>query len=255
MKRHTKKTPSFLLARWSLYLAGAASALFGVVGWLDKSDPVSVALMVFTGLSALVVPLTIEIVGRDRWSVLLLAPAVIFGGINAYSFHHAVEALIETPRREAHYTSAVQPLETILSDARAVTKAASAAVSAHSAPVIPDTMGPKNIAARMDLWERAHKPLTDALALAQAAEVKAEATLKAAPAYEPLASNELVWVLALALDISLAAGLAGIANTSASIEARARKERLAQKAAKAKAARKTAPKQKTFPKPRVVVSN
>ena len=34
-------------------------------------------------------------------------------------------------------------------------------------PTFPDTMGPKNIAARMESWKLAHQPLTEAQALAQ----------------------------------------------------------------------------------------
>lgn len=211
MATRTKKIPSFLLARLSLYLVGAATACFGVVGWYQpEPDVTACALMALTGLSALVVPFNIEIVGKSRASVLVLFPALVFGAVNAYSVHHAVGMKIEEPRRLA-YVASLAPKQAALDTAKA-------AIVAHAAPVFPDTMGPKNIGARMDAWDRAHKPLTEALTLAQA-------EFDAAPAYAPLVSDLFVWIISAAIDLSLAFGLAGISLVRGRLEEKAKAER------------------------------
>ena len=215
MSKRNHKAPGFLLARIVLYFVGAATAAFGIAGWIVPELPVKAfpdlpwAALVLAGLTALsagVVPFTCEVMGRSFWSVLLIPAALVFGGINACSFHHAVDALIEQPHREAHHREVVAPLQAKL-------EAAAAAARAHKAPVFPDTMGPKNVAARTAAWEAAHKPLLDA-------ETKAQAAVDAAPAYTAFAPNELVWAVAAAIDISLAFGLAGIALTTGSIQKR-----------------------------------
>lgn len=214
-QRLKTKAPGFLLARIVLYAVGAASAAFGVAGWIIPELPApswaALVLAGLTGLSAAVVPVSCEIVGRSVWSILLVPAALVFGGINAYSFHHAVDALIEEPRREIHHREVLAPLE-----AKLVT--ASEAVAAHKPPMFPDTMGPKNIAARMLAWETAHKPLLEA-------EAKASTALQAAPAYTAFAPDMIVWSVAVAIDLSLAFGLAGIALTTGSIQKRIDKER------------------------------
>lgn len=233
--RHAER---FLLARASLYLAGAASAVFGVAGWYSAAlTPASIVLMGFTALSALVIPVTFEVVGRDRWSFLVLPAALVFGLANGYSFHHGVDHLVEDPRRLAYTAAEIAPKQAVLN-------AASAAVAAHVAPVFPDSMGPKNIAARMDGWRLVHQPLVDA-------ETKASADLIAAKAgYTPFIADPIVWGVSGALDLALAFALAGITLVRQSIEARARKTRDAEKVAKAKAAEKAARKAVTPKRPR-----
>lgn len=212
MKKRTNKAPGFLLARLSLYLVGAATATFGVVGWYSpEPDVTAIALMGLTALSALVVPLNIEIVGKSHASVLVLAPALVFGVINAYSVHHAVGVKIEEPRRLAYVAESIAPKQLALDTAKA-------AVVAHKTPAFPDTMGPKNIAARMESWKLAHQPLVDAQALAQS-------DLDAVPDYAPMVPDLAVWAISGAIDLSLALGLAGIALTTGSIQSRIDRER------------------------------
>lgn len=277
MKHVTHKAPGFLLARLSLYLVGAAAAAAGVEGWREDTLTFSsVLFMTLTALSAIVVPANIEMVGRDRWSVLNLAPALIFGAINAYSFHHTVDVRIEAPREAEHHEVHVLPLQVVLTEAKAATKAAQAAVVAHVAPVIPETMGPKNTAARMAVWEAAHKPLTEALEFARAEQAKAEEAVKTAPAYEPMAPDYLVWIFAVGIDLAIALGIAGVANTRRNIQRRIedreakaeraearRKEkaaetrRLARIEAQKKAAKdaRKAPKQSAYTGPKLVSAN
>lgn len=215
MTKRTRKAPGFLLARLVLYFVGAASAAVGVAGWIIPELPspswTAYLLAGFTGLSALVVPVSCEIVGRSFWSILVVPAALVFGAANAYSFHHAVDALIEEPRREAHRLTVIEPLERKLT-------LASDAVAAHKPPVFPDTMGPKNIAARMEAWKAAHQPLLDA-------EVSASEALEGAPVHKSFAPDALVWTIAVAIDLSLAFGLAGIALTTGSIQRRIDRER------------------------------
>lgn len=241
-KRSNSKAPGFLLARIVLYFVGAASAAFGVAGWIVPELPspgwAALVLAGLTGLSAAVVPVSCEIVGRSFWSILLMPAAIVFGGINAYSFHHAVDALIEEPRREAHHREVIAPLELKLASA-------SDALAAHKPPMFPDTMGPKNIAARMHAWEVAHKPLLEAEATARAA-------VLAAPAPVAFAPDMIVWSVAIAIDTSLAFGLAGIALTTGSIQKRIDTQRA--KARKPKREKKKAPKIGGYP-PRLVAAN
>jgi MFS family permease len=249
---NTRKAPGFLAARISLYAVGAASAAFGVAGWMgDHLDPASCILMGFTALSAFVGPFAVEIIGRSWWSVLLLPVVLVFGGINAYSFHHGVDALIEQPRRDMFEAKTVAPL-------RASKVTADAAVAAHIAPVFPETMGPKNVTVRMQAWSLAHAPLV-------AAATKAQDDLNKA-VYAPLVDDKLVWRISLTIDISLALGLAGIALVRGSLLARHRKEQAVAKAVRRKAKKKRpvrAPKVRTaqdlpplhFGKPKLVVSN
>lgn len=241
MTKHSKhRAPGFLLARIVLYFVGAASAAFGVAGWIIPELPApgwaAIVLAGLTGLSAAVVPVSCEIVGRSFWSILLVPAALVFGGINAYSFHHAVDALIEEPRREAHRLTVIEPLEQKLAQA-------SKAVAAHLPPVFPDTMGPKNIAARMEAWNMAHRPLLDA-------EVSASDALKGAPAHIPFAPDTLVWGVAVAIDLSLAFGLAGIALTTGSIQRRIDRDRAKVKKPKRKpkVQKAKAPDYSGFPK-------
>jgi hypothetical protein len=224
------KAPSFLLARAILYAVGVASAAFGVAGWIIPELPSpgwsALVLAGLTALSAGVVPVSCEIVGRSIWSFLLIPAAVVFGGINAYSFHHGVDALIEAPRREAHHREVVQPLEVKLATAEA-------AVAAHVVPAFPDTMGPKNIGARMQAWKDVHAPLVTALNEAQQA-------ITSAPAFVPFAPDVLIWSVAIAIDLSLAFGLAGIALTTGAIQKRINRETEKAAAAAERAAKKAA---------------
>lgn len=243
-KRTNRKAPGFLLARLVLYFVGAASAAFGVAGWIipELASPSWAALVLagLTGLSAAVVPVSSEIVGRSFWSILLVPAAIVFGGINAYSFHHAVDALIEQPRREDHHREVLAPLEAKL-------ETASVALAAHKPPIFPDSMGPKNIAARMQAWEAAHKPLQEAKSAAQGA-------IQAAPAHTPFAPDMVIWSVAIAIDLSLAFGLAGIALTTASIQKRIDREKA--KAEKLKAKPKAKAKaQPTYSGPYLVAAN
>jgi hypothetical protein len=233
--KHTSTTAQ--LARIVLIGVGLASAAFGIAGWIIPEMPspgwAAIILATFTALSAAVIPACCELLGKSRASLLLIPAAVVFGAINAYSFHHAVEVLIEEPRREAHHTAVVAPLEATLATA-------TAAVAAHTAPVFPESMGPRNIAARVQAWEASHAPLL-------AAEAAAAAALKAAPKYAPLIQDAIVWAVAIAIDLSIALALAGVALTGAAIRKRAEAKAEATKALKAKARKPKARKAKAKP--------
>lgn len=232
MKRRNLKAPGFIAARLSLYAVGAAAGAFGVSGWLETMTWDAIVLAVMTGLSIVVVPVACEVVGVNRWSFMLAPVALVFGAINAFSFHHAVDAKIEAPRRAAYQLEVVAPKVAAL-------QAAKDAVAAHAPLVFPETMGPKNVAARQDAWDRAHKPLLDAVDAAKA-------DLEAVPAYKPFVADELVWAIACALDLALAFALAGITLVRASIQKQIDARRAAEAAARekrnAKAAKITKPK-------------
>lgn len=237
MTQPKRVAPRLLLARLTLYLVGTATAVFGALGWIAPeiatltSPGLSIAtlpwaalvLAALTGLSAAVVPVSCEIIGRSLSSVLLIPAALVFGGINAYSFHHAVDALIEAPRVEVFNASVLDPLKADL-------MTANAAVTAHAVPTIPETMGPRNIAARMDAFDRVHAPL---MAAAQAA----QARMDNLPPLAPLAPSELIWLIAAMIDLSLAAGLTGIGLVRASAQRKIDAELLALVLAKRQARR------------------
>lgn len=201
-----RRAPNHLAVRLVFYFVGAAAAVAGVAGYIIPELPnfgafpnvpwAALVLATLTALSALVVPVTCELIGRSWRSLLFVPAALVFGGINAYSFHHAVEALIEAPRIEAHDAEHIAPLRVLVASAQA-------AVDAHLAPVFPDTMGPKNIAARMEGWRAVDAPLQANLA-------KAEGNLETAPAYEALVSNVAVWTVAVMIDLSIALTLMGV---------------------------------------------
>ncbi len=236
MTTRNKKTEHFLIARSALYLVGLAAAAFGVAGWILPELPLeltnlpwaALVLASLTALSALVVPATIEIVGKSRASALLLAPAIVFGALNAYSFHNAVGALIEAPRQAEHMAAADQRLAT-----------AQGKLDAFPAMVMPvcPRACPNTIRATTEAWEKQRAPLAAALETAKADHTAAEA------AYKPLAPDLIVWIVAGLVDLSLALGLAGIALVRSDLEAKRKAERLAlRKAAQKAAAKPKAPK-------------
>lgn len=240
MKRPNLKPPGFIAARAALYLVGAASAAFGVAGWLLPVDWSAIpwqaiGLGVMTALSALVVPTCVEIVGRGLWSFLLLPAAGVFALINAYSFHNAVDSLVEAPRRAAHHA------EFVAGPAKAYAEARTAVLN-HAPPVFPADMITPRRKAETEAWQLVQTALERAQALAKA-------DLDAAPAYTPMASGEVVWGVALAIDAALALALGGIALVRGAIARRL----TAEKAAKAKAAakRRLAPKAAKLPKVRL----
>lgn len=230
MKKRTQKAPGFLLVRVALYTVGAAAGAFGVSGWLETMTWDSIVLAVFTGLSIVVVPVVCEVIGLNRWSFLLIPVAVVFGAANAFSFHHAVDAKIEAPRRAEFEAKHVAGPAKAYADAQA-------AVIAHAMPTFPADLNSYRIKAQTEAWEKAHAAL-------EKAEARAKAAVDAVPAYVPFVNDALVWGVAVAIDLSLAIALAGITLVRASMQKQINK-RLAKEAAdKAKAKAKLAAKPK-----------
>ena len=92
----------------------------------------------------------------------------------------------------------------------------------------------------MDAWDRAHKPLTEALTLAQA-------EFDAVPAYRPMVDDLLVWLISAAIDLSLAFGLAGISLVRGRLEEKAKAKRSRRK-------KKPGKKPVVYTAPRLVAS-
>lgn len=227
MATSNKKAPGFLLARVSLYLAGAATASLGVVGWFDpRPDVASVAFMAAAALSALVVPFNIEVVGRARASALCLIPCLVFGMVNAYSVHHAVEKLVEGPRIEQH--------DAEHTGEAAAYAAARQAVLDHKPFALSPDMPKGRVEMQQTSWDKAHAALVKV-------RDEAKADLDAVPAYVPMVDTVVLWVIAGLLDFSIAAGLCGIAMVRSRIEARLAAERAKARKVQKKPAREIKP--------------
>lgn len=242
MKRRNAKAPGFPIVRASLIAASFASACVGVAGWLlpEAANLLTLAAApawiwaIFAALSAIVVPASLEMLGRSWASLLMLFPAAVFGAVNAYSFHHAYEALIEEPARSAYEAAEIAPKQ-------AIYEAAQLAVIGHTLPTYPAEMNVFRIRENNLTWDKAHAALIEA-------EAKAKAAFDVVPAYAPAIPSLLVWIISGLIDLCLAVGLASVALTRCRIEAKQKAERLAARAA----AKKTAAK--ALAKPRKPVS-
>lgn len=240
-KRTKSKAPGFLPVRLVLYAVGAASAAVGVAGWIvPELSPATlsdlpwaaIVLAGMTALSAFVVPVCCEIIGRSGWGLLTIPAALVFGAINAYSFHHAVDALIEEPRRTSHYAEHVSALADTY-------RTAQAAVAGHAFPEFPENMITPRIEARTQAWELAHAAL-------EKAEARAKADLDAAPVYQPFIAPvtmwgvtvDPVWVIAILIDFTLALALAGVSLTIGAIKKKKAATRAKPRTAKKRKARK-----------------
>lgn len=229
MKTRSKKRPGFPIVRAAFIAAGFASAGVGVAGWLLPEAAHLFALealpawiwAIFAALSAIVVPASLEMLGRSWASLLMLFPAAVFGVVNAYSFHNAYEALIEEPARAAYVSAEITPK-------RAIYEAAQLAVIDHKLPTYPADMNVYRIRENNKTWDKAHAALIEA-------EAKAKAAFEEVPAYEPAIPSSLVWIISGLIDLCLAIGLAGVALTRSRIEAKAKAERKAAADARRKA--------------------
>lgn len=223
MKASNKKVPRFPLARGVFVLTAAASAVVGVVGWLSAEiTPATVILAVFCGLSAVVVPASLENVGRSWLGVVLVLPAIVFGAINAYSFHNAVDVLVEQPHVETYKADHASTV--------AAYEQARQAVLDHKLPAFPADMIAPRVRDNTKAWEVAHAALV-------AAEASTKAAVDAIPAYQPTIDPIALIVVSGLLDLSLSVGLAGLSLIRHSIERKQKKERdedrIKRKAAKA----------------------
>lgn len=236
MKRRNNKAPKFLLCRLALYAVGAAAGAFGVSGWLETMTWDAIVLAIMTGLSIVVVPVACEVVGVNRWSFLLVPVAVVFGAVNAFSFHHAVDAKIEAPRRAAFEVSTA-PLRSKLAAAE------QRVIDAQKAKLAIVRTGEcigKNTCARQEArFQADHRLAQEAIDQA-----KADVAAIVVPKYAPFVDDALVWTVAVAIDIALALALAGITLVRTSIQKQIDARRAAEAAKRAKAAAKVAPKAK-----------
>lgn len=225
-KARNNKAPGFLLVRLALYAVGAAAGAFGVSGWLETMTPDALVLAGMTALSIIVVPMACEVIGLNRWSFFLIPVAVIFGAVNAFSFHHAVDAKIEAPRRAAYQAEVVAGPAKVYADAQA-------AVINHAMPVFPADLNSYRIKAQTEAWEKAHAAL-------EKAEARAKAAVDAVPGYVPFVDDMLVWTVAIAIDVALALALAGITLVRASMQKQIDRRRAAERAAREVRAAKAA---------------
>lgn len=232
MKTSNKKNRAerFLIVRAVLILAGAASAVIGVLGWLAGGLTFANGMLaVGAGLSAIVVPTSLELVGRGWSGLLMLAPALVFGAINAGSFHHAVEVLVEAPREAAHKAEFAETVTAY--------DAARKAVLAHAPLMLTPDMPKGRVEMQQASWDKAHAALI-------AAEASAKASVETIPAYAPMIDKTALLIVSALLDLSLAIGLAGVSLVRAANERKLKKERdkAKRQAAKAKVARPKARK-------------
>lgn len=222
----TQQPPRFIAGLFTLGAASVVVAGFGVAGWALSDGNVWQRAVIgsLTAASAGVIPATVIVVGRSWASALALPALVVFAAINAYSFHHAVDVLVETPRKVAYVREDVAEAEADYQSAKIREANALAALTAYPALVIPATMGPRNTAARLEVWETGKAALQVAH---DAADADAEAARAARDAklaaYTPLVPDWLVWALGLAIDFAIAAGIWSLEATRRSVARRLEK--------------------------------
>jgi hypothetical protein len=206
------KAPGYLPGFAFLWLSSAAVAAFGVAGWALSDGNVwqRAVLGTLTACSAGVIPFTVVALGRSAASTLLVLPILVFGAINAYSFHHTVEVLVEAPRKAAHMAEGDADYAT----AKAASAAAKARLEALAPLALDPTMPKGRVEAQKAAWEAQQRPLVEAVAQARTDEATAKAARDAARGtYKPLAPDWLVWALAVAVDFAIAVGIWGLEAT------------------------------------------
>ena len=203
-----------------------------------------VLLGMAAGLSACVIPATVHHVGRGAVSALLLVAILPFAGIAAYSTHHAVEVLIEQPRREAWAVEAEAAVRTWA----ARVEVAQAKLSDHAPLVLQPDMPAGRVRDQNKAWSEARTALEKARDEAKAGHAEAVAARdERVSAYRPMATDEAVWVVSLTLDLAIVLGIAVLSSIT-----RQEREQPKRKPNKTRKAKATAPRGVRGWKPMIV---
>lgn len=244
--RARSRAPAFTLGHVALWAASVGLGAFGVAGWVASGGSLAaqVLLGAAAGLSACVIPATVHHVGKGAISALLLLAVAPFAVIAAYSTHHAVEVLIEEPRREAFTAEAAAAVRTW---AQRV-ETAEGNLAAHAPLTLAPDMPAGRVRDQNKAWADAHAALKQARDEAKAGHAEAVAARdERVQAYRPMASDEAVWLVAGSIDLAIVIGIAVLSAITR--QAEPLPKRKPNKTRKAKA---TAPRGVPNWKPRVV---
>jgi hypothetical protein len=219
-----------------------ALGLFGTLGWVMSDGEWYFRLLMgfLSAASAVVIPLTIPALGRSALSYVLLLPMAFFGGVGAYSFHHAVETLVEHPRIEAHVAS-LADLKQVWTTAQTREADAVAKLAAYPTLALDPLMPAGRVRAQQAAWEGSRKPLAEMVQTTTAATAKAKAEYDAkVSGYTPMLHGNVVWFMGVLMDLSLAMGFIGLEDAHRRQQRKLAEERAAARKARAEAAAKAA---------------
>lgn len=213
----TEKVPSFLAGFFGLWVFAIVIAVFGVAGWIfsDANIWQKTIIGIMTGLAAFVIPTTVVAVGRSAASIVIVFTACVCAMITAYSFHHAVEILIEEPRRVVYLK---EEQAEVVRSAEALEKARKTAAE-YPAAVLPECKCPLTIKSTVEAWEMQRQPVLDAVELAKDEHTEAKAARDARLAsYKSIAPDWVVWLAGALVDLAVALGIFGLEATRHAIK-------------------------------------
>jgi hypothetical protein len=182
-------------------------------------------LAVLTALSAVVIPATMPALGRTASSLVMVVPMMFFAVLGAYSFHHAVDVIIEQPAQAAHVAT-LAPLQARLDVSEKRLATTQAKLDAYPSLQLDPTMPKGRVEAQRQAWKDGLDPLDKAVNAAKSDRNADSDKLEAAKnAYTPLAAQEIIWIAGLVADLSLALGFFGLERTAHTIALKAKRER------------------------------
>lgn len=232
-KSVNSKPSSLLVSIWTVKVFVGAVAAAGVNSYV-QSGPAFYPMAVVAGLTAIVIMMTADHVGRNAASYWLVPLLVICGLFQAANLEHSYQFYLEHPAKAA-YEDGLKPLQAEVD--RSTTRLTKAQASLDAfAPENVDCSPCRNTrreAAERDAARR--NPLSAAVEVAKAdRKIALDALQTAKDGYKPFADSLLVLVLGGLLDAAALASIAAMAG----IARRDREEYEARLAAEAKAEEK-----------------
>lgn len=209
MKRHSKArsgAPALTLGHAALWAASLGLGAFGVAGWIASADSLAAQVLLASaaGVAACVIPATVHHIGRGWVSAGLALAILPFGFIAAYSTHHANEVLVEAPRKAAFTAEAEATVRTWA----AQVETAQAKLDALPVLVLDPAMPAGRVRDQRQAWIDQRAAFVATLAEARAGHAAAVAARdERAAAYQPMAPDLAVWLVAGSLDLGIALGI------------------------------------------------
>ncbi len=211
-KTVTRKPSSLQASIWTVKLFVGAVAAAGVASYA-LSGPEYYPMAGVAALTAIVIMMTADHVGRGWSSVLLVPLLVICGAFQAMNLEHSYQFYFEAPAKAA-YEKKLEPLQDEADRAAGRLKTAEATLDAFQ-PEKVDCSPCRNTrreAAERDAQRRA--PLALAVETAKAEKkAAAEALNTAQKGYKPFADPMIILVIGGLLDIAALAAIAYMAGT------------------------------------------
>lgn len=229
-KSVNSKPSNLLVSIWTVKVFVGAVAAAGVNSYV-QSGPAFYPMAVVAGLTAIVIMMTADHVGRNAASYWLVPLLVICGLFQAANLEHSYQFYLEQPAKAA-YETGLKPLQAEVDRSTERLTKAQASLDAF-APESVDCSPCRNTrreAAERDAARR--NPLSAAVEVAKAdRKIALDALQTAQHGYKPFADSLIVLVLGGLLDAAALASIAAMAG----IARRDREEYEARLAAEAKA--------------------